>query len=76
MFIIFLLVLNTLQLLNVHIIAKRSRWCPLKVCSRDRNVSKQRVRNVPLPSVDVRGGGRMRDEPTECLHRRLVLSLH
>ena len=62
--------------LNVHIIAERSRWCPLnvsvfKVRSRDRNASKQTAKNVPLPLADVRGGGRMRDEPKECLHRRL-----
>ena len=29
-----------------------------KVRSRDRDTSKQRARNVPLASVDVRGGGR------------------
>ena len=31
----------------------------------------QRARNVPLASADVRGGGRLRDEPKECLRRRL-----
>ena len=33
----------------------------------------QRARNVPLPSADVRGGGRFRDEPKECLRRRLPI---
>ena len=28
--------------------------------------------NVPLASAHVRGGGRLRDEPLECPHRRLV----
>ena len=32
----------------------------------------QRARNVPLASADVRGGGRLRDEPKERLHRRLI----
>ena len=31
----------------------------------------QRERNVPLASADVRGGGRLRDEPKERLRRRL-----
>ena len=62
-----------------HIIVERSRWCPLnfsgsKVGSLDRDASKQRARNVPLVSADVRGGGSCltRDEPKECLRRRLV----
>ena len=32
----------------------------------------QRERNVPLASADVRGGGRLRDEPKERLRRRLA----
>ena len=35
----------------------------------------QRPRNVPLASADVRGGGRLHDEPKECLRRRLVDSM-
>ena len=35
----------------------------------------QRARNVPLASADVRGGGRLRDEPKERLRRRLVFEL-
>ena len=31
----------------------------------------QRARNVPLASADVRGGGKLRDEPKERLRRRL-----
>ena len=31
----------------------------------------QRETNVPLASADVRGGGRLRDEPKERLRRRL-----
>ena len=31
----------------------------------------QRERNVPLASADVRGGGRLSDEPKERLRRRL-----
>ena len=31
----------------------------------------QRERNVPLASADVRGGGRLRDEPKERLRSRL-----
>ena len=55
----------------------RSRWYPLnfsgsKVRSRDRDASKQRARNVPLALGDVRGGGGLRDEPKECLRRRLI----
>ena len=55
---------------------KRSRWCPLnfsgwKVRRHDRDAWKQRARNIPLASADVRGGGRLRDKPKECLRRRL-----
>ena len=64
----------------MYIITERSRLCPLnffgsKVCSGDRDGSKQRARNVPLASADVRGGGRLREEPKECLHSRLPLRL-
>ena len=34
----------------------------------------QREKNVPLASADVRGGGRLRDEPKERLRRRLFVS--
>ena len=36
---------------------------------------KQRERNVPLASADVRGGGILRDEPKERLRRRLASRL-
>ena len=60
----------------VHTIVERSRWCLLnfsgsKVRRRDRDASKQTAKNVPLASADIRGGGRLRDEPNECLRRRL-----
>ena len=42
-----------------------------KARSRDLKASKQKERNVPLASADVRRGGRLRDEPKECLRRRL-----
>ena len=62
---------------NVHTIVERSRWYPLnfsgtKACSRDRDASKQKARNVPLASADVREGGWLCDEPKECLRRRLT----
>ena len=46
---------------------QRSRRGPLnisgsKVHSRERDVRKQRARNVPLASADVRGEERLRDE--------------
>ena len=31
----------------------------------------KKERNVPLASADIRRGGRLRDEPKECLRRRL-----
>ena len=34
----------------------------------------QRERNVPLASADVRGGGRLHDEPKEHLRRRLCIT--
>ena len=37
----------------------------------DRIPSKQRARNVPLASADVRGKERSRDDPKECLRRSL-----
>ena len=62
---------------NVHIIVERSRWCPLNfsgfnVHNLDRDVSKQRARNVPLASTDVIVEGRLRDDPKEGLRRSLV----
>ena len=62
---------------NVLIIVERSRWYPLnfsgfKVRSLDRDVSKQRARNVPLASTDVIVEGRLRDDPKEGLRRSLV----
>ena len=54
------------------------KWSPAdpwgKVRSGDRNESKQRVRNVPLASEDIRGGGRLRDEVKEGLCRRLSMN--
>ena len=75
---------SSLPIRNVHIIVKRSSWCPLnffgsKVCSHDRDVSKQRARNVPLASADVRGGGRLSDDLKEYLrmggYARLLLQI-
>ena len=52
------------------------KWSPAdlwsKVCSRDRDASKQRstkARNVLLAPADVRGGEGLRDELKECLRR-------
>ena len=46
-------------------------WSPADLCgkgySRERDASKHKARNVPLASADVRGGGRLRNEPQECL---------
>ena len=39
----------------------------------DQDASKQRARNVPLASADVRGAGRLCDNSKECLHRRLQM---
>lgn len=41
-----------------------------QLCERD--ARKQRARNVPLASAEVRWGGRLRDDPKECLCMRLV----
>ena len=46
-----------------------------KVRSRDRDASKQRARNVPLASADVSGGGRLLDEPKECLRRPRLITI-
>ena len=63
---------NTSALIGSKIIIT---WSPAglwdKVRSCDRDARKQRARNVPLPSADVRGGGRLRSEPKECLPTRL-----
>ena len=40
------------------------------------DIFEQRERNVPLASADVRGGGRLRDEPKERLRRRLGPTLN
>ena len=46
-------------------------WSPAdlwsKDCSRDRDASKQRARNIPLASADVHGRGRLREEHNVCL---------
>ena len=44
-----------------------------KLCSFDRDARKRRGKNVPLASADVRGRGRLNDDPEECLGRRLVI---
>ena len=48
---------------------------PMKSTCSPADLFQQRARNVPLASADVRGGGRLRDEPKERLRRRLMLQL-
>ena len=46
----------------------------ISMCS-PADLFEQRARNVPLASADVRGGGRLCDEPKERLRRRLYYQL-
>ena len=86
MFITFLYVLKTLQLLDdkvfkstdlIFTIVEMSGWCPTnfsgsKVGGRDRNESKQRTRNLPWLHQTFVGEGGLGDTPKECLHGRLL----
>ena len=52
-----------------------SNYSGPKVRSLDWEASKRKGQNVPLASAVVRGGGGLRDEPKECLRRRLEQTL-